>query len=248
MKLVAVQAPHPRDPRRDIPPLVARAARAVEGGGIAVLPEYFYLPPGPPTADRLDALTWVADALTEASGAIDGALVATVPERGPEGFHNTALVVERGKVVHRQRKVRPTPGEREAGILPSGDVDAVVVQGTRLGVLVCADVLALDLVARMGMLAPDVVAVPVLSPNREDDLTRGARTSVFVARAWDLGAYVLKAGGYMHPRIVGRSLITAPWGVLAQAPGDFEDALLAASWEPERLVAARHPFLGLGEP
>lgn len=248
-KLVAVQSAHPSDARRDVPRVLERAARAVAGGGIAVLPEYFYMPPGgPPTRERLESLTFVEDALREASAACDGALVGTVPELVEGAMFNTALVVEGGKVVHRQRKVRPTEGEREAGIRPHHDMTTADVQGVTLGVLVCADVLALDLLSQMGALRPDVVAVPVMSRHREDDVTRDARTAVFVARAWDLGAYVVKAGGHHRPPIVGRSLITAPWGVLAQARDDYGDAVLAARFERERLARVRGDFEGLGVP
>lgn len=244
MKLVAVQHEHPEDPRRDVPDLVERAARAVEDGGLAVLPEYFYKPAGEPLDDRArEQLGFVEDALVAATEDVDGALAATVPR---EDRHNTVVVAEDGRTVLEQPKLYPTPAEREAGITPGEALDVAKVQGVRVGVLVCADVLALDLVDAMADLEPDVVAVPVLSPNRDSDVTRSARTSVFVARAWDLGAYVVKAGGFSRPDVVGRSLITAPWGLLAQAPDPYEPALLGAPFDGGRLDVARAPFEELG--
>ncbi len=241
--LVAVQCGHPKDPQRDVPGLLERAGRAVSKGGIAVLPEYFYRrPDGPPDHEALAGLEWVADEVRAASSQTAGALVATVPEREGEALFNTAVVAEGGEIVHRQRKLRPTLPEREAGIQPTDALDTVKVQGIELGVLVCADVLALDVLARMRSHEPDVVAVPVLSRYREHDPTQAARTSVFVARSWDLGAYVVKAGGHAAPDIVGRSLITAPWGVLASARGPFEDALLQAPFDGDALAEARRPF------
>lgn len=246
--LVAVQHEYPTDPRRDLEPVLAKATRAVQDGGIAVLPEYFYKPTRQqPSPDNVEAWRFVEDRILEATETIDGALVATVPEVTDDGVYNTALVAEAGEPRLRQRKLRPTEPEREAGIQPHDGLEVATVQGARLGVFVCADVLALDLVDAMRALAPDVVAVPVLSPNRGDDFTRAARTSVFIARAWDLGAFVVKAGGFFEPGVAGRSLITAPWGLLAKAGDDFEACLLQAPYEEDKLARARDPFKGLGE-
>lgn len=248
-KVVAVQAAHPTDPRRDVPDILARAARSVADGGIAVLPEYFYKPADRmPALETLEDLAFVEDAALEVTEDIDGALVASVPEIQAGKGYNTAIAAEDGRVVHRQRKVRPTEPERKAGIEPTQGLSVAEVQGVTLGILVCADVLALDLLVEMTHLAPDVVAVPVLSPNRGDeDPTRRSRTDVFVARAWDMGAYVVKAGGHAEPRVVGRSLITCPWGVLAQATDQYEDTLLAAEVDLETLTSVRRDFEGLGE-
>lgn len=248
-KVVAVQHAHPTDPPRDVPAILAKAARSVADGGIAVLPEYFYKPADRmPAPETLEALTFVEDAVVDATEAIDGALVATVPELDGEAAYNTAVVAEDGQIVHRQRKVRPTEPERKAGIRPSRGLSVAEVQGVGLGVLVCADVLALDLLVEMAHLQPDVVAVPVLSPNRgEVDPTRVSRTDVFVARAWDMGAYVVKAGGHAEPRVVGRSLITCPWGVQAQARDQYRDTLLAAEVDLGTLASVRRDFEGLGD-
>lgn len=245
--LVAVQHEHPTDPTRDVPAVLARAARTVEDGGIAVLPEYFYKPVETPPRDVRDAVETVEDAVLSATEGIEGAIVATVPERRDGALYNTAIAAEDGEVRLRQRKIRPTEKEREGGVHASKGLAVAEVQDLRLGVLVCADVLALDLLEAVAALEPDVVAVPVLSPNREADITQAARTSVFVARAWDLGAYVVKAGGFHEPAVVGRSLITAPWGLLADAPGDFETALLSAPYDADKLAQARDPFVGLGD-
>lgn len=241
--LVAVQHAHPPDPRKDVPPLLERAGRAVADGGIAVLPEYFYGSRGDPvTPERASDLAFVEEAVLEASRETEGALVATVPELDEGVLHNTAIVAEDGRVRLRQRKLLPTQAEREAGVEPGEGIQTAQLQGLEVGVLVCADVLSLRLVAEMAEFSPDVLAVPVMSPNREEDPTRSARTSVFVARAWDLGAYVVKAGGHAEPEVVGRSLVTAPWGVLARARDPFGSTLLSAPIDRDELDRARSPF------
>jgi predicted amidohydrolase len=246
VRLAAVQHAYPGDPRRDVDAALERAVRSVEGGGIAVLPEYFYKPTDrEPTRAGLEELAFVEERVLEASRAAEGALVATVPRVDPP--RNTAIVAEDGRVVLEQPKLYPTEPEREAGIGPGEGLRVAKVQGVRVGVLVCADVLALDLVREMARLEPDVVAVPVLSPARADDVTRAARSSVFVARAWDLGAYVVKAGGFHRPDAVGRSLVAAPWGLLGAAPDDHEPALVGTTFDRSTLERARAPFEGLGE-
>jgi predicted amidohydrolase len=214
-----------------------------------VLPEYFYRAAGDPLpAERSDAADFVEREVREASRDTDGALVATVPETDEEAVYNTAIVAEDGQVRLRQRKLLPTPDEREAGVQAGEAIATAQVQGVELGVLVCADVLSLDLVARVNREDLDVLAVPVLSPNRDSDTTREARTSVFVARAWDLGAYVVKAGGFREPDVVGRSLITAPWGLEARAMDQYEATVLATRLDREDLTRAREPFDPLREP
>jgi predicted amidohydrolase len=248
-RLVAVQHEHPDQPRSDVPAVLDRAARAVADGGIAVLPEYFYRSTGEPvTSEVAKETAFVEEALLEASRSTQGALVATVPERDGEDGYNTAIAAEDGEVKLRQRKLLPTENERKNGITPGEQLATATVQGLELGVLVCADVLSLELLAAMRQHAPDVLAVPVLSPNREADRTREARTSVFVARAWDLGAYVVKAGGFQEPDVVGRSLIAAPWGLQASAPDQYEATVLAARYEADALDRARRPFDPLREP
>lgn len=246
--LVAVQHEYPQDPRREVPRVLDEAARCVDDGGVAVLPEYFYKPADQePTAEAFSELTFVEDEVLEASEGIEGAIVATVPRLADDGAYNSAIVAEQGEIRVEQPKLFPTRPEREAGIQAGDALEVAKVQGARLGVLVCADVLALSLVEEIRAKSPDVIAVPVLSPNRSEDFTRSARTSVFVARAWDMGAYVVKAGGFRRPDAVGRSLITAPWGVLAQAGDPFEHALLGTSFDRDKLKRARAPFEGLGE-
>ncbi len=241
--LVAIQHEHPDQPRKQVPELLAQAADAVEEGGIAVMPEYFYRPTGAPlTLEAAEELAFVEEAVLEASGSTQGAIVATVPERAGEQLYNTAIVAEDGHERLRQRKLLPTPPEQAAGIAAGQTIQTASVQGLELGVLVCADVLSLDVLAEIAERSPDVVAVPVLSPLRENDTTRQARESVFLARAWDIGAYIVKAGGYREPDVVGRSLITAPWGVLAQAQHPYVSTELSVAFEIERLDEARAPF------
>lgn len=242
-RLAAVQHEHPTQPRRDVPAILDQAARAVQRGGIAVLPEYFYRSTGEPVpADVAEDAGFVTDAVRAASEDTEGALVATVPEVDDGTVYNTAIVVEDGQVRLAQRKLRPTEAERKAGIEPGEQLATAQVQGLEVGVLVCADVLSLDLVERLARQDPDVVAVPVLSPNRESDRTREARTSVFVARAWDMGAYVVKAGGFREPDVVGRSLITAPWGVEARAGDQYGATVLATEVDEAKLDQAQRPF------
>jgi len=243
-ELVAVQHRYPPDPTEDVPRILDLAARAVDEGGIAVLPEYFFKPADERLQrDEVNRFAFVEDAVVDASTQTSGALVATVPDVREGKLFNTAIVAQDGDIVLRQPKLVPTPPEAEAGVSPGQTLNTARVQGVDVGVLVCADALSLRLVSALQDEGVDVLAVPVLSPPREGtDPTRSARTSVFVGRAWDLGAYVVKAGGFEPGQAAGRSLIAAPWGLVDQAAEEQAATRVDCELEPKRLREAREPF------
>jgi N-carbamoylputrescine amidase len=100
---------------------------------------------------------------------------------------------------------------------------------------VCADVLYPEAARILALQGAEILINPVLSPFREVDNTKEARDAIFIARAYDSGAFVLKAGGFRRGAIAGRSLVAAPWGLVARYADDFAEALLVADLDFERL-------------
>jgi predicted amidohydrolase len=143
------------------------------------------------------------------------------------------MVYESGKLIGRQRKVNVTQNE---GLWGLGSTQFLDAEASRLGstprkkfeifksrfgnlgVLVCADVLHAECCAELR--GADIVFNPVVSKYRKKDATAVGRIAMFIARAYDNGYFILKAGGVgktSFARIVGRSLIAAPWGIVACA-------------------------------
>lgn len=239
LRAAVVQAPH-------LPTLDAnleRGAREIaaardEGARLVLLPEYFWTPDGPP----MSAVPRMADvrAFFERESRAHGlALAGNVLEPASDGgLRNLGVVYERGRSVLEQEKIHPMPREAAGGIIGGASLAVAQVEGLTAGMLVCADILYPEAARVLALQGAEILLNPVMSPFNERDLTRGSRDSIFIARAYDSGAFVLKAGGFRPDgdhRVAGRSLITAPWGLLAKADNDFTPTLLLADLDIAQL-------------
>lgn len=229
----------------------ARAAleRARDAGArLAVLPEYWFAVfPGTP-ADNALAAPQARAFLAEASRNLGLAVAGNVVERLGGALWNLGVAYEDGRLAMEQAKVHPMPREAQAGVAGGDALEAGHLAGRPAGLLVCADILYPEAARVLALQGAQVLVNPVMSPYREEDDTRGARDALFVARAYDSGAFVLKAGGWRRapepPAVAGRSLAAAPWGVLAKARDDFADDLLVVDLDFERLARFREHQAG----
>ncbi|MHB8605443.1 MAG: carbon-nitrogen hydrolase family protein [Thermoplasmatota archaeon] len=250
MKVAAIQMSHA--PTLDGAfATAARLARDAAGGGaeLAVLPEYFFAPfaegeRGPATAAT--HARQVDTFLRETSRALGIALAGNLVA----GTENVVRVYDRGALVGEQAKVHPMPREAEAGIRGGDSFRTFTLRGITAGTIVCADVFYPEASRILSLAGARLLLNPVMSPYREADPTKAARESVYVARAWDAAAFVVKAGGFWKPQregqptIAGRSLITAPWGTLARYRDDFTEEVLVADLDFGALAAFREQHRG----
>jgi predicted amidohydrolase len=216
------------------------AARA--GADVAVLPEYFFAvgPPQGGLAPKVRAM------LARASRELGLAVAANVVEDAPGGgLLNVGVLVDRGEVVLEQPKIHPMPREAAAGVVGGPRLRAGQLRGRSVGLLVCADVLYPEAARVLQLQGAQLLLCSMLSPYRAVDNTKQARDSIFVARAYDSGAFLVKACGVRAPigeepvGIAGRSLVTAPWGVLARYKDDTAEELLFADLDFEELARFR---------
>jgi predicted amidohydrolase len=157
------------------------------------------------------------------------------------GYHNACHIFNDGKHIGAYRKVHPTAGERDIGISPGDNYKVFDIQGLRLGVLICADVLYPQSFETLAELQPDLIAIPTTSPFRYDDTAEQKHRrdmEIYVAGARKTGAYVLKTCGVGHlmgKRLQGRSLICNGDGIIASisAPKEALEATLIAEIEVE---------------
>lgn len=212
-------------------------AAAEEGVDLAVLPEYFFAPPPPYDLHGVGA--GVREMLALASGDLGLAVAGNVVEATDGDLLNVGLVYDGGEAVLEQPKVHPMPREAEMGLV-AGDGYAVAdVRDVPVGLLVCADVLFPEVARALELRGARVLLNPVMSPYRADDPTRQAREALYVGRAYDAGAFVVKAGGVRGDDVVGRSLVAAPWGLLARYADERAEELLVAELDLDRLVQVR---------
>lgn len=217
------------------------AAAAGAGAQLVLLPEYFWTPEGPPMAVA-DRMGEVRDMLERASREHGVVVAGNLLERRGERFANVGVVVDAGEVVLAQEKIHPMPREAQGGVVGGARLTAATVQGVRTGMLVCADILYPEAARVLALQGAEVMLNPVMSPYKEEDLTKGARDAIFIARAYDSAAFVLKAGGFRadgEHRVAGRSLIAAPWGLVARADHDFTATRLAADLDLDLLAQFR---------
>lgn len=233
LRVAAVQMEHGSDLAANL-----RRARAHldasrdEGVRLALLPEYFAgtRGPGGPVAEAEHTDT-IRGFLADASRDLSMAVVANVVERRDGLAYNVGVAYDGGRAVALQDKVHPMPREAESGITPGRALRASDIAGVPTGLLVCADILYPEAARILALQGAQLLLNPVMSSYREVDPTKEAREMLYVARAYDAGAFVIKAGGFARggpSPIAGRSLITAPWGMLARYKDDFSEQLLVA--------------------
>lgn len=250
---------------------VARAARGIDealarGADLVVLPEGYAA-----FGDEGVRAAWAFDAddpgacpalapLLERSRGTEAWLVAGgTPERGaPEApsdrpaspgrarTYNTCVVVHRGEVVARYRKIHrfdaSVPGvpAPESQTTAGGD-EPVVVQTplARLGLSVCYDLRFPELYAALSRAGAEVMLVPSAFTLRtglahwETLLrARAIETQTFVVAAAQHGDH----GGGRES--FGHSMIVDPWGTVIAQRGSG-DGLVLATLDPEALTQAR---------
>lgn len=141
-------------------------------------------------------------------------------EATAHGLVNVCYVFDHGRELGRYEKQYPMPGELRAGIVPGRSIRVITIDGLRLGLLICGDVLHDEAFANQADDKPDLIAIPTASPYRPDDnalMKEGRDERYYRQGAETAGSYVVKCGGvgtlFGRP-LQGRSLVAAPWGIL----------------------------------
>lgn len=219
------------------------------GAKLVLFPEYFFLPdpvgepPGPPTERAPEVRAFLADCSRELGIAVAGNVI----ERRPGGIENVGVAYERGKLAGEQVKIHPMPREMAWDYRGGSRLAPFGLGGIAVGLVVCADILYPEVARILSLRGSEILLNPVMSPFEDVDPTKDARTALYVARAYDSGAFVLKSGGFapVSRHIVGRSLITAPWGVLARADHEWKEAVIVADLDFDALRAFRANHRGI---
>ena len=185
------------------------------------------------------------------SSELSACLIAgTLVEREDDRLYNASYVIDRGTVLGTYRKRYPVPGELQKGISAGHRPLRLTVDDVQIGILICGDVFYPELYGEMGQAGVDVIFVPTTSLYRPDDSLSQKRDrdrKYFIDGAERTGAYVVKVcgvGSIFGRPLQGRSLVTAPWGMIEQI-SQFEEAeprLLSVTLDIAEVREFRHKF------
>lgn len=135
-------------------------------------------------------------------------------------FYNTCYIYSRGEFIGSYYKVNPTENERKHGISAGSSFDQFEIDGVRFSIMICADVLTPDNFVQIRAHEPDIVFIPTTSPLKPDETIRekfARDNSIFIDGALAAGCFLVKCcaiGNLWGGALQGRSLVTAPWGIL----------------------------------
>lgn len=216
---------------------------ATGGVEIVCMPEYFFAAPRVISLQKFHDETYgeVIEFIENISKDRDLTIASNVIEHSGGRYYNVCVVYESGKLIGRQRKVNTTQNEGLWGLSGGKGFEIFKSRSGNLGVLVCADVLHAECCAELR--GADIVLNPVVSKYREKDATAVGRIAMFIARAYDNGYFILKAGGIgstPFARIVGRSLVAAPWGIVACARDENTAEIVTAELDVNLLRKVRN--------
>lgn len=195
------------------------------------LPEYFFVGENLNSQIETSELTaqnkeWLADLSRRLDCVVIG---GSMVEKAQDKFHNTCFIYSKGEEVGFYCKLNPFGREATFGISPGKDLQVFELDGVRVGVLICADVLIPGIFKEMRAFRPQVIFCPTTSPFKEGETVeekKGRDFEIYVSGARDSGAYIVKTcavGTLLSKRLQGRSLIAAPWGVIRRVDFARED-------------------------
>ncbi|MGI9417939.1 MAG: carbon-nitrogen hydrolase family protein [Geminicoccaceae bacterium] len=246
MKVAVFQGPkdHP-DVAGNLALLAERAREAVLAGArLLILPEMYLTgyhigrdavaqlaePVGGPSAQR-------ASAIAKEAGI---ALLYGYPERADDGrIFNAAILIDRdGKTLANYRKTHLF-GDIDRSAFSPGDAPPTIalLDGTRIGILICYDVEFPENVRLLALAGADVIAVPTALMAPYDVIT----DTLVPARAYEnqvFLAYANRIGGERELDYLGRSCIAAPDGSKLASAGE-EEALITADLDPAMFDQSR---------
>jgi len=243
IKAAAIQVQKDKEVKKNFKRIEKLIERAIsKNSDIICLPEYFSMDSNfLKTLDenKEDTLSFLKD-ISQKYGII---ILGNVLEEIEERYYNIAYIYEKGSLIGKQVKIHPTRGERALGITPGREINAFESSIGRIGVLVCADVLYPEMCRILGLMNIDIVLNPVVSFYRDTDPTKDARRALYISRAYDNSYYIIKAGGIGKSitglKIVGRSLIVAPWGILKYSTDENKEEVVTADLDIDLLKEIR---------
>lgn len=210
------------------------AEKAIDSGCKLILfPEYFSY--SCLSFDILgDTLNFLKNLSSEYGIIVSGNVVVE-----ENGYRNRAYLFHNGEVVGWQDKIHPTRTERELGIQCGERLEVFEVDGVKISVLVCADILYPELCRVAGLKGAEIVLNPVVSFKHSELPGKDYRYCLYFTRSFDNAYAIIKTGGFgktfTGSDAVGRSLIATFEGILAKSSGERKEEAVIADVDLKRI-------------
>ena len=201
-----------------------------------LLPEYFSYKRGD---DFIEKTRKTLDFLKNTSKEFSCTICGNVLIKSNDGYFNTAHVFENGDLIGKQEKVHPTKSEREIGIKCGSEIRIFRINGVKIAVLICADILYPELCRVAGLKKADIVLNPVVSFKKSELPAKEFRNCLYFTRSFDNAYAIVKAGGvgytFLSQEAVGRSLISTFEGIIACYSNEENAELIHAEIDVEKI-------------
>ena len=201
-----------------------------------LLPEYFSYKKGDDFDKKTrETLSFLKMASREYSCIVCGNVLVKVDGN----YLNTAYIFFDGELIGKQEKVHPTKTERELGIKCGDRVSIFKINGVKIAVLICADILYPELCRVAGLKKADVVLNPVVSFRKSELPAKDLRNCLYFTRSFDNAYAVVKAGGvgytFLGQETVGRSLISTFEGIVSSYSDEEKEELVVAEIDVKKI-------------
>ncbi|MBX7150225.1 carbon-nitrogen hydrolase family protein [bacterium] len=199
------------------------------------LPEYFFIKEGFGHVEQARFAEENIEAISKLSIELDSVLIGgSIVEKIEDRYFNVSYIFDRGLKIGRYCKVHLFKGELHSNLTPGHDFRAFDIQGIRVGLLICADVLYPESFAAMNNFQCDIVFVPTTSPKKTETLADKLERDeiIFVKGAQTAEAYIAKCcavGSIFNSPIQARSLIASPETIMQRAGLEEEEKPLIIS-------------------
>jgi len=238
-------------------PLKVALLQAEPGGGIEsgylsiiraekpdviAFPEYFFVQPGlDNVASSISSRDSILSQLIAWSVEFGCIIVGgTLVDMERDELRNRCFLINRGNIVGYYDKIHLFRNEGGGRIMLGKNPAVFDVEGLRIGLLVCADVLYLESFEKLAPLRPDLTFVPTTSPYKpnESAAEKFARDrEIFARGAETSGSLLFKVsacGTIVGRPLQGRSLIAGPgkiyWRI--EPEDEHRSALIIANVRP----------------
>ena len=202
-----------------------------ENPDILCLPEYFLVSPDEPSIlpsaeHHEERLKYLKTLSVKLNCAITG---CTLLHWTKTGLKNTCYFISNGKILGFYEKIHLHKNEGEGMVVPGIEYKVIFLNGLRVGLLICADVLHPESYRNLLGLRPDIVIIPVTAPYQRNETSKKkfARDKILFERgAKILGCPVVKVssiGRIAGHQVQGRSLVATPDGIIFRVPPENED-------------------------
>jgi len=202
--------------------LVASVMKGLEAGtGLVVFPEYVMgFPKEGLTRSYVQDLSETLEGefvseVVRLSKKKESGVILPIFERGRERVYNTAVVIDRGRVLggYRKMKLFDALGYKESDVFGTGSgLTLFKVRSMLFGMAICYDIRFPELFRKQAMAGAEAVIVPAAWYKGE--MKEEQWQTLLMARAHEDTCYVVGVGN-ANEAFIGRSMVASPSGIKA---------------------------------